>query len=100
MSSKKKELRSAKTFPKTYEGLINEVVALMEKEYFVLPLDTTVVHIGKSGDPDDLDAVEVIVMMEDEYGVYLDDFCSVDKSYTIRDIIDNLAEKIGVEKDE
>ena len=98
MNRKKKELRSARTFPKNTEDLTKEVLNLIEEQGIFLPLNATINATDRKRSPEKLDAEKAIIIIEDEYGVYLEDFRSIDKSYTIRDVIDNLAEKIGVKK--
>ncbi len=97
MSSKKKVvIRGKKTFPKNIADLTSEVLKLMEEHYFVLPLDVVIRTIGKGDDPDELDAIEVVLILEDEYGVYLEDFDSMKSPYTMRDVVADLAKKLDI----
>ena len=99
MSNKKPTvIRGHKTFPKEYDGLVIEAIALMSKHYARLPLDDNVVVMEDYGRVCESDAAVVITILEDEFGVYVKKFDASVAPYTIRDIIDDLAEKIGIKK--
>lgn len=81
-------IRKPETFPKTYEKLKEEALQIMESEYCVLQLDESLTG---------MDAMEVMLILEDEYGVYFDDM--KEDGYTPEGIILELSVKLGIKKE-
>ena len=83
-------IRKPETFPKTYVDLVEDAMETLRENSSIQSVEDVVSNV---------DALEIVHILEDEYGVYLEVPVYTEDTFIIIDVVDALAKELGIKKE-
>ena len=83
-------IRKPETFPKTYVDLVEDAMETLRENSSIRSIDDVVSNV---------DALEIVHVLEDEYGVYLEVPVCAEETFIVMDIVDALAKGLRIKKE-